>query len=87
MVPHIQWHERELFERQQHLLHEAEQQRSLKQSSQYLAGRVRQLFVRVSQCFTMLGTETQQVSERMSSWLIALKSRGESWNCKAQGAS
>ena len=64
MLPHIQLGEKQVFEHQQHLLHEAEQQRLLKQASRHRTGRVRHLFAGLRKSFTMPSTGTQQVERR-----------------------
>lgn len=64
MLPHIQLNEKELFERQQHLLHEAEQRRLLKQASQHHAGRGWHLFAKVRKRFTISSTIPQQVERK-----------------------
>jgi hypothetical protein len=64
MLPHIQLDEKVLFEHQQRLLHEAQQQRLLKQASRRRTGRVRHLFAGVRKRFTMPSTGTRRVERR-----------------------
>lgn len=64
MLPHMQLNEKQVFEHQQRLLHEAEQQRLLKQASRHRTGRVRHLFAGVRKCFTMPSTGARRVERR-----------------------
>ena len=64
MLPHIQLDEKQVFEHQQHLLHEAEQQRLLKQAGQHRTDTLRHLFAELRRCFTMSSTGTQQAERR-----------------------
>lgn len=64
MLPHIQLQEKQLFEHQHQLLHEAEQRRLLKQANQYRTGRVRHLFAVVRRCLTISSASIQQVEQK-----------------------